>query len=123
MPRWRGAARTRWARGPHGAAVNINYTGGYTNDQSNNAPVSSFTTVDVQYALTLKDLFGSEGATEFTLGLVNAFDKDPPALRRYNASGQFISGTISDIDRPGYDALSGANIQGRSWYVRFKQRF
>lgn len=123
MPRLRGTARAMWSKNAHQVFLGVNHTDGYRNDQSNNAPVGSFTTVDLQYGLSLEHFFGLAGSTLLTVGVNNAFDEDPPALIRYNASGQLITGTVSDIDRPGYDPLAGADIRGRAYYVRFKQSF
>ena len=123
MPKWRGTAQLNWSMDIHDVSLGINHTDSYRNDQSNDAPIGSFTTVDVQYALKLNAVFGSDDATTLTVGVNNAFDKDPPALIRYNANGQLISGTVSDIDRPGYDPLAGADIRGRTYYVRLKQTF
>lgn len=123
MPRWRGTAQVKWSMDMHDVSLGINHTDGYRNDQSNGAPIGSFTTVDLQYALNLDKLFGSDDATVLVLGMNNAFDEDPPSLVRYNAAGQLISGTISDVDRPGYDPLAGADIRGRVYYVRLKQTF
>ena len=121
MPEWRAFAQAVWSGDVHELSLAVRYTDGYKNDQSNNAPIGSFTTADMQYRLTLEGLVPL-GASEFTIGVSNLFDRDPPSLVRYDAAGQLISGTTSDIDRPGYDPLSVANIQGRSVYVRFLQK-
>ena len=121
MPQWRAFAQAVWSGDIHELSLAVRFTDGYKNDQSNNAPIGSFTTADVQYRLTLDGLIPL-GASEFTLGVSNVFDRDPPSLLRYDAAGRLISGTTSDIDRPGYDPLSVANIQGRSVYVRFLQK-
>lgn len=123
MPRWRGTAQVMWSTELNDVVLGINHTDSYRNDQSNGAPIDSFTTVDLQYALNLNRLFGTTDATRLVFGVNNAFDTDPPALQRYDASGRVISGTVSDIDRPGYDPLSGADIRGREYYVRLKQTF
>jgi outer membrane receptor for ferrienterochelin and colicin len=122
MPPWRATARGVWSRNIHEVSLAIRFTDSYRNDQSNNAPIDSFTTADLQYGLHLDSLF-SAGGTDLFLGVNNVFDAEPPALLRYNAAGQRISGTVSDVDRPGYDPLSVANIQGRIFYFRFSQKF
>jgi outer membrane cobalamin receptor len=122
MPPWRATARANWTRSIHELSLAVRFTDSYRNDQSNNAPIRSFTTADLQYGLHLSNLF-SVGSTDVFLGVNNVLDEEPPALIRYNAAGQLISGTVSDVDRPGYDPLSVACIQGRIFYVRFMQKF
>lgn len=119
VPAWRASARAAWSMNVHELALGLNFTDSYHNDQSNNAPISSFTTVDVQYSLRLRQA----GDTLISIGLNNALDRDPPALRRYNANGQPIRGTNNDFDRPGYDALAGASIEGRIIYGRVRHSF
>jgi len=122
MPSWRGSTRAAWSRNRQEISAALFYTGGYRNDQSNNAPVGRFITTDVQYRFDLQGLLG-ERRSEIRLGARNLFDREPPALIRYTTSGQLVSGTVSDIDRPGYDALGGANIQGRTLYVSLAHQF
>jgi len=121
MPRWRALGRVGWSAGPHAVSVTGRYIDGFKNDQSNNAPVSSMTTADVQYRLDLEWLTNS--ATALTVGADNVFDKDPPALPRYDANGNRVNGTINDYDRPGYEALAGHDIRGRVVYVRASHQF
>lgn len=122
MPKWRGSASLGWLRGQLGANLNVRFTDGYENDASNNAPIGSFTTLDLSLAYAFSNDEGEEGAV-VTVGADNIFDRDPPSLIRYDANGNRISGTINDVDRPSYDAYSGADIRGRVLYVRFKQSF
>lgn len=123
MPQWRATARAAWSLGIHEIAVGANYTGGYRNDQDFNAPIASFTTVDAQYTLHLESLLHeSKGSTALSVGVNNLSNAAPPALTRYTSAGVLITGPTA-IDRPGYDALSGANIQGRILYARFVQTF
>jgi iron complex outermembrane receptor protein len=122
MPHWRATARGVWSKDIQEASLAVHYTEGYTNDQSGYAPISSFTTVDLQYQLRMSGLIGS-GPSELRLGVKNVFDTAPPALIRYNAAGQLVTGTVSNIDRPGYDPLSGAGIPGRILYVHLSQNF
>lgn len=122
MPEWRASGAVRWSFGLQSVSLGVQYTDGYLNDQSNNAPIDSFTTVDLQVSRELPAVAGSEAPT-LTLGVNNLFNEDPPALNRYNAAGAAITGTVSDIDRPGYDPLAGADIRGRSFYVTVKQTF
>lgn len=122
IPQWRFNASLGWVRGPHSVNATVRYIDGYDNDQSNDAPIDSFTTVDLQYGLNLAGLFGNTG-TSLVVGADNIFDQDPPALARNTADGKRITGTRTDIDRPGYDPLGGADIRGRVLYVRVGQKF
>ena len=122
LPKWRGNASINWAKDVHSANVTIRYIDGYDNDQSNNAPIDSFTTVDLQYGIDLSDFTGS-ASSRILLGAENVFDEDPPALVRFDSTGQLISGTIADIDRPGYDPRAGHSFRGRVLYARFVQEF
>ncbi len=122
IPQWRFNTSFGWLKDIHSANATVRYIGGYDNDQSNNAPIDSYITVDLQYGLDLTQLFGTEG-TGLVLGVENVFDQDPPALTRLNSSGEVISGTRTDIDRPGYDPLVGADLRGRNIYMRIRQTF
>ena len=121
IPRWRATGRIVYAVGDHEALIGANYTSGYRNDQSGGAPIADFLTFDLQYSyrFAVRGL----GASRVTLGVKNLFDKDPPSLIRYDAAGKLISGTTSDIDRPGYDPLAGADIRGRIVSLRLQQTF
>jgi iron complex outermembrane receptor protein len=121
MPRWRGVGTLAFDRGPLSGALTMRYIDGYKNDQSNNAPISSYTTFDASLSYELKAL-GLSQPTVLTIGADNIFDRNPPELRRYDVNGNFLTGQAA-IDRPGYDAYSGADIRGRILYARFKQTF
>lgn len=123
MPRLRGSAHASLSRGIHEAALGVNYTGGYRNDQSNNGPVGSFTTVDLRYAVHLNKVFSTANAMLFSIGANNLLDRDPPAVRRGDATGAPLSGTLTDYERPGYDALAGADIRGRLYYAKAVYEF
>lgn len=122
MPRWRGVGTLAFDRGPLSGALSVRYTDGYRNDQSFNAPVSSYTTVDLSVSYEL-EVFGLDAPTIVTVGADNLFDEDPPALLRNDASGNRLTGELNGNDRPGYDAYSGADLRGRILYARFKQTF
>lgn len=123
MPRVRASATAAWNLGMHSVAIASHFTDGYLNDQSNNAPIDSFTTFDLQYGLSIDGLFGQESSTTtMTLGVDNILDTDPPSLVRYTTSGVPVTG-ISAVDRPGYDPLAGADIRGRIYYARLVQQF
>lgn len=122
IPDWRISGGASFASGRHTATATARYIAGYRNDQSNNAPIDSQTTIDVQYGLDLGSL-GIGKATVLSIGADNVFDVDPPALRRFGPDGQLLTFPTVAQDRPGYDPLAGHSIQGRTIYVRILQRF
>lgn len=122
MPRWRASGSTGWSRGIHSAAVSVHFTDSYRNDQSNNAPIESYTTFDVQYGLNFDGLIGQQSSTTVTVGVDNVLNTDPPSLIRYTTAGVPVTG-ISSVDRPGYDPLAGVDIRGRIYYARLQQQF
>jgi iron complex outermembrane receptor protein len=122
MPKWRGGAHVAWSQTINQVALGVNYIGGYHNDQSNNGPVGSFTTVDLQYALNFPHLLRNDSPTTVLVGVNNIGNAAPPALNRYSTAGVPIVGSAS-VDRPGYDPLSGVDIRGRIIYARFSQKF
>lgn len=91
-------------RGNHGFNVSGRYIGSYTDDQTR-VPIKSQVTIDARYTLSLEKLFGGDG-TSLTLGAVNLFNVDPPAL----------------TGRPGYDN-EVHDIRGRQLYVSLKHKF
>ena len=129
MPELRANIGANYILGDNSFNIFGRYIDGYENDQSNNAPVSSYTTWDAQYSRSFSGLIG-DGETTFTLGVNNIGDKNPPILTRANADGTLVTrfrddGTYNRAfnDRPGYDDRSGADIRGRIVYVRFKHAF
>jgi iron complex outermembrane receptor protein len=125
MTEWRGNAGLMWALNQHLVNLTARYIGGYDNDQSNGAPVSSMTTLDARYSISLDELLGS-GQTTLAIGVNNLFDEAPPALRRNDSSGNLITRAddpISWIDRPSYDQLAGHDIRGRVVYLNLKHSF
>jgi len=129
MPQWRGHLGATYYMGEHVFNVTARYIDGYDNDQSNNAPISQWTTLDAMYSYTFSGLVG-EGDTTITVGVNNLTDQDPPALRRLNSDGtlreRFKANGQYDrswIDRPGYDSRSGADLRGRTVYFNFKHAF
>lgn len=122
MPQWRGVSTLAFDRGPLSGALSVRYTDSYKNDQSNDARISSYTTVDLSLSYELAVL-GFAEPTVITIGADNLFDRDPPALVRNDASGNRLVGDLTGVDRPGYDAYSGADLRGRILYARFKQTF
>lgn len=119
QPEWRWNTALDWNRGIHSANLTVRYIDEYLNDQSNNTPIESFTTIDVQYAVTLDGLFGGDGTTTFMIGSNNLTDEDPPALADQDAIN---SGSINIVDFPGYDQRVH-DVRGRIVYVGFKHAF
>jgi len=129
MPEWRGNFGATYLVGNNTANITVRYIDNYKNDNSNNAPIDSWTTVDAQYSRVFPGLI-TDGDTTFTLGVSNLLDEDPPALRRANSDGSLVTrfnanGTYNRgwIDRPGYDDRAGHDLRGRIVYFRFKQSF
>ena len=77
LPRFRFNAGANWSRGIHNASVIVRHTDGYRNDQSNDAPIDSFTAVDVQYSISFDGLFG-ETVTSLVIGADNVLKQGPP---------------------------------------------
>jgi len=122
MPQWRGVAGLEWLRSVQHARVKMRYIGSYKNDSGNDALIDHYAPIDLLYAYT----FAGRGryALTMVIGVDNAFDLDPPALVRNDASGQRItSATFNYIERPGYDAYSGADLRGRVVWLRMSHRF
>ena len=129
MPELRANLGFNYAFGDNNVNIFGRYIDGYENDQSNNAPVASWTTWDAQYSRAFSGLIG-EGETMITVGVNNLTDKNPPVLTRYNSAGELITRFNDDgtynrgfNDRPGYDDRSGADIRGRILYVQFRHAF
>ena len=81
MPEWRTNLAGTFYTGDHVGRVSLRYVDEYKNDNSGNAPIDSWTTVDLLYSYTFAGLIG-DGDTTVTIGMNNAFDEDPPALTR-----------------------------------------
>ena len=125
QPEIRANGSMSWFRDNHGANATVRFVDSYLNDQSNNAEVESFTTVDLQYTYTVDGLLGGND-TVFSLGVNNVFDEDPPALRKADANGNILTPNTTPIgwvDRPGYDDRSGVSLLGRVIYLRIQQSF
>ena len=125
QPEIRTNSSLSWLSGNHNANLTLRYVDSYENDQSNNAEIESYTTLDFQYGYTFAGLIG-DGETGLSIGINNVFDEDPPALRTADANGNIITEAqqpIGFVNRPGYDDRSGVNLLGRTVYVRFKHSF
>jgi iron complex outermembrane recepter protein len=122
MPKWRGVAGVNWTCRAQYAGAKVRYIGSYTNDQSNNARIDDFAPLDLAYGYTVSS--GGRPAWTMMVGLDNVFDLDPPALVRNDANGVLIPSTnFTYIDRPGYDAYSGADLRGRVLWLRLSHTF
>jgi iron complex outermembrane receptor protein len=124
-PEIRGNAGVTWYNNNHSANVTVRYISSYDNDQSNNAKIDSFTTLDVQYSIVLPHLIG-DGEVTLAIGANNLLDQAPPGLARNDADGNLITRATNPIgfqDRPGYDGAGGADLRGRILYLRAKASF
>ena len=126
QPELRANGGVTWLLGDnHSLNATARHVDSYANDQSNNAQIDSYTTVDIQYSMVIPGLLG-DNDTVLTIGANNVFDEDPPALRTADASGNIITqadSPIGFINRPGYDDRSGVSLLGRIVYLRLKQSF
>lgn len=110
LPKWRSNATGTLGYGPHEVAVTYTFIDSYReNVLPRTSPINGFVIrsvgiVDVQYSLTLEKL----GST-LRVGLINAFDKYPPAVA--------APGDLQGFDRLVHDP------RGRLFYVRLQQRF
>jgi iron complex outermembrane recepter protein len=120
-PRWRGNLRLGWDMGIHSVVIFGRYQHGILNDGdlfANTSPVvlglmevtnkhrerlPSHTEWDIQYSINLDGLWGDR-RTNFQVGLLNALDKEAPALR-----------TLGGLETWLYDP------RRRVWYVRASQ--
>ncbi len=103
LPQWRTNAAANWTRGPHALAVSITHISSYEDDENPGANVDAHTTLDAQYALTLRTLGGQ---SQVTLGVINATDEPPP----------FVATPL------GYDTKVH-DPRGRIAYLRLTQSF
>lgn len=83
MPETKGNLSIQWKNDQHSVYARLNYVSSYTNTRVVPAStgltdnIDSFQTVDFQYRYNLEL---GDGLAEFTLGLINAFDEDPPEV-------------------------------------------
>lgn len=118
IPEWQANAPFTWRMGSHSAAIVLNYTSAYENDQrvmdslsftpvvvsEPGARIDSHTTADIQYGYLWDH--GEDSATQFTLGIINVTDEDPPYVQT----------------NLGYDTKVH-DPRGRLFYGRFTHRF
>jgi iron complex outermembrane receptor protein len=105
-PEFRGNLALGWENNAHRITVISRYTSSYDDDLNADASIDDFLTFDLQYALTLNELFAGAGETQLRLGAINVTDEDPPFV----------------FDRGGYDPLV-ADPRGRLIYVGISQGF
>ena len=82
VPQLRFNTGFNWAWDAHRLDVFGRFIDGFQDDQNNNIDIDSHFTVDARYALSLGELFGNGLVedTAFTVGIINAFDEDPPQV-------------------------------------------
>lgn len=106
VPRNRANLNLNWELGPHGAAANIHYTGGYTNHTNRYVEgkwtdepmsISDHTTLDLQYRYEFRQLKNAL----LRIGCNNVTDRDPPL--NYGGLEPFHDG------------------RGRFFYIRWQQ--
>ena len=103
-----------WQRGRQEAGLAVRYIDAYSNDEVASHPeIASWTTLDVNYAYSVDEVFGSEAT--FYVGARNLTDRDPPPL----PSGR--ESVHRHNLRPGFDGFVH-DIKGRTVYVRFRLR-
>ena len=77
-PQWRMVGSANWAVDQHDFYVFVRYIDGYQDDQ-NNLPIASHTTLDIQYNFYIGDR-GDDRAWRFSVGVINAFNNLPPTV-------------------------------------------
>jgi iron complex outermembrane receptor protein len=101
-----------WKNEQHSVSFYVRHIGGYEDRTPNNDydAIDSFTVFDTNYSFDSKGLIG-EGTTNFSVGINNLTDEEPPAIDRNSANG-----------RRAFDSLVH-DPRGRTIYVRFKHSF
>jgi len=71
-----------WIKDAHRLDLFGRFIDSYEDDQNDNADVDSHFTVDARYALNIGEFFSNDLVkdTTLTVGIINAFDEDPPLL-------------------------------------------
>jgi len=77
-PQWRFVGSANWRVNQHDIYVFVRFIDSYLDDQ-NNLPISSHTTVDLQYNFYIGDQ-GDERAWRFSVGVINLFNNFPPTV-------------------------------------------
>lgn len=92
--------------GNHSANIFGRYISGLSDDQNGGDQINDIITLDAQYNYSLNGLFGSDNSSVFSVGIINAFDQDPPFVL-----------TNGNFEPRVFDA------RGRRIYVRVKTQF
>lgn len=101
-----------WNNEQHSFSFYVRHIGGYDDRTPNNDydSIDSFTVFDTQYSFDINGLIG-KGTTNFSIGVNNLTDEEPPAIDRNSANG-----------RRAFDSLVH-DPRGRTIYARFKHSF
>ena len=105
-PEWRANVNLDWTIGNHTAGAIVRYISDYTDDNGGGAKIDAYTAVDLQYSYYLDRLFETSEGTTLSVGILNAFDEDPPF-----AVG--VQGFDSKVHDP----------RGQMIYIRARQNF
>jgi iron complex outermembrane receptor protein len=106
-PELRANLGLNWISGAHSANIFYRYVDSYErNETANTDSIDSFGQVDIQYSVLLGSFLREDSATSLTVGLINAFDEDPPFVA--------IAGS--------YDPRTG-DPRGRRAYVKLGLSF
>jgi iron complex outermembrane receptor protein len=96
-----------WSMENQSASLFYRYVSAYDrNESSNTDKIDAFGQVDLQYSYMLEDAFAKDTSASITLGLINAFDEEPPFVA--------ISGS--------YDPRTG-DPRGRRAYLSLQLAF
>jgi iron complex outermembrane recepter protein len=113
-PELRGNVGFDWMRGNHSANITVRYVEDYEmsttpsaviaflNGRTPGKEIDHMATVDAQYSYQLPEMFGMQAAT-ISLGLINAFNEEPPAIdlgpgydsKIHDPRGRILYGRIS----------------------------
>lgn len=83
MPETKGNISLQWQNEQHSIYARLNFVSSYTNTRvvpestGLTTHIESYAPVDIQYRYNMEI---GEGLAEFTLGVINAFDEDPPEV-------------------------------------------
>lgn len=103
-PQTRANAGVRFSNGGHNINTYIRYVAGLEDDQAAGAQGDEQVTFDAQYNYTFDGLVG-DGATTLAVGVLNAFDQDPPFAR---TNGNYESRAYDPRGRRVYVSLKAA---------------
>ena len=78
VPEWRGNIGVNLLGVQHAFNTYFRFVNSYEDDENNNAEIDSHFTIDWQYAYTLNPLGEALEGISLRVGMINAFDEDPP---------------------------------------------